>query len=91
MGVCLTLNFTREGGYSGVDDYRWAILRDRMPPVGFQAFNLFFNVIYWYLLRVLITIRALTLLSNQLRLGVLDGVVAVAFVLFLIEETVAGQ
>ncbi|MCR2826030.1 DUF1295 domain-containing protein, partial [Microbacterium sp. zg.Y909] len=29
-GARLTFNFARKGGYSGMEDYRWAILRKRM-------------------------------------------------------------
>src|SRR5690606_29122596 len=35
----LTFNFARKGGYSGMEDYRWAILRGRMKPWLFQVFN----------------------------------------------------
>src|SRR5450830_820737 len=45
-GARLTFNFARKGGYSGVEDYRWPVLRERMTPAQFQAFNLLFIVIY---------------------------------------------
>jgi steroid 5-alpha reductase family enzyme len=42
-GARLTGNFGMKGGYSGMEDYRWAILRGRMKrPLLWQAFNLFF-------------------------------------------------
>ncbi len=90
-GARLTFNFARKGGYSGVEDYRWAILRGRMSPIAFQAFNLFFIVIYQNLLLVLITLPALTVLDNPRALGVLDLIVAVLFLAFLVGETVADQ
>jgi steroid 5-alpha reductase family enzyme len=31
-GARLTFNFARKGGYSGVEDYRWAVLRKAMSP-----------------------------------------------------------
>src|SRR5260370_32612960 len=41
-GARLTFNFARKGGYApGGEDYRWAVLRARMPPWQFQPFNLF--------------------------------------------------
>lgn len=90
-GARLTVNFARKGGYSGVEDYRWAIMRGRMSPAAFQVFNLFFIVIYQNLLLVLITLPALTVLLNPRPFGVLDFVVAALFVLFLVGETVADQ
>ena len=35
-GARLTFNFARKGGYTGMEDYRWAILRGRMTPWQFQ-------------------------------------------------------
>jgi len=36
-GVRLTFNFARKGGYSGVEDYRWAVIRSSMQPWQFQT------------------------------------------------------
>jgi hypothetical protein len=42
-GVRLTWNFAMKGGYAGSEDYRWAILRQRIRhPLAWQAFNLLF-------------------------------------------------
>lgn len=90
-GARLTFNFARKGGYSGTEDYRWAVLRGRMPPIAFEAFNLFFIVIFQNLLLVLITLPALTALNNPRPFGVLDAIVTVLFLLFLAGETVADQ
>jgi steroid 5-alpha reductase family enzyme len=39
-GVRLTQNFARRGGYTGTEDYRWAIMRSRIAsPVAWQFFN----------------------------------------------------
>ena len=57
-GARLTFNFARKGGYTGMEDYRWAILRGRMKPWQFQLFNLFFIVLYQNALLVLITLPA---------------------------------
>ncbi|KAK7208403.1 hypothetical protein BZA70DRAFT_254568 [Myxozyma melibiosi] len=40
--VRLTYNFARKGGYSGVEDYRWQILRSKMTPLQFTVFSLTF-------------------------------------------------
>lgn len=90
-GARLTFNFARKGGYAGVEDYRWAVLRGRMPPFAFQLFNLFFIVIYQNLLLLLITLPAFTALQNPRPLGILDGVAAVLFLTFLVGETIADQ
>jgi steroid 5-alpha reductase family enzyme len=90
-GARLTFNFARKGGYSGVEDYRWAVLRGRMSPAAFQAFNLFFIVLYQNALLVLITLPALTALENPAPFGPLDAVLAALFLVALAGETLADQ
>ncbi|AYF99231.1 DUF1295 domain-containing protein [Protaetiibacter intestinalis] len=90
-GARLTFNFARKGGYSGVEDYRWAVLRGRMSPLAFQAFNLFFIVLYQMTLLVLITLPALTALEHPTPFGPLDAALAVLFLAALAGETVADQ
>ncbi len=90
-GARLTFNFARKGGYSGTEDYRWAILRGRMKPWQFEVFNLFFIVLYQNAILVLITLGALTAYENQGGFGVLDVLVAALFLLLLVGETVADQ
>lgn len=88
----LTFNFARKGGYSGVEDYRWAILRSRMTRRQFQIFNVFFITLYQNLILVLIALPALTAYNYRGRaFGALDAVVTVLFVLLLAGETVADQ
>ena len=38
----LTFNFARKGGYTGLEDYRWQVLRDGMTKWQFQLFNFFY-------------------------------------------------
>jgi steroid 5-alpha reductase family enzyme len=87
----LTFNFARKGGYTGMEDYRWAILRGRMKPWQFQLFNLFFIVLYQNALLVLITTPAYIAWQNPAPFGVWDAVFAVLFAAFLIGEFVADQ
>lgn len=87
----LTFNFARKGGYSGMEDYRWAILRGRMKPWQFQLFNLFFIEIYQNALLVAISLPALMAWANPTRLTGWDIVFAAVFVLLLLGETVADQ
>ncbi len=90
-GARLTYNFARKGGYSGVEDYRWPVLRARMSPAQFQLFNLFFIVLYQNAILVLITLPAYTAYENQGGFGPLDGALAVLFLALLVLETIADQ
>ncbi|MEO7123364.1 MAG: DUF1295 domain-containing protein, partial [Lacisediminihabitans sp.] len=58
-GARLTFNFARKGGYTGTEDYRWAVLRTHMKPWQFEIFNLFFIVIYQNTILLLITLPAM--------------------------------
>lgn len=91
-GARLTFNFARKGGYRGVEDYRWPILRERMSPGQFQIFNLFFIVIFQNGLLLLISLPALLAYQNQAApLGPLDLVLAAGFLALLIGEFIADQ
>src|SRR5277367_4771417 len=91
-GVRLTYNFARKGGYSGVEDYRWAVLRDSMRWWQFQLFNLFFIVLYQNALLVLITLPAWSAYQHRsTSFGPLDVVLTLLFVLFTVGETIADQ
>ena len=90
-GARLTFNFARKGGYSGVEDYRWAVLRGRMKPWQFQLFNLFFIVLYQNALLVLISLPALIAWQNPAPFTGWDAAFAVLFAGFLFGEFVADQ
>ena len=91
-GARLTFNFARKGGYSGTEDYRWPVLRDRLGPAKFAVFNILFIVIYQHALLVLITLPALTAYEHRgTPLNVLDLVVAIVFLAMLAGETIADQ
>ncbi|MFE1664208.1 DUF1295 domain-containing protein [Microbacterium sp. P02] len=90
-GARLTYNFARKGGYTGMEDYRWAILRGRMKPWQFQVFNLLFIVLYQNALLVLISLPALVAWENPAPLGVGDILFAALFLAFLLGETIADQ
>lgn len=88
----LTFNFARKGGYTGVEDYRWPVLRARMKPWQFEIFNLLFITIYQNAILVLITLPALTAYEHRSTpFGPLDAVVAAIFLAFLAGETIADQ
>lgn len=91
-GARLTFNYARKGGYArGGEDYRWAILRARMEPWQWQAFNFGFIHLYQNLLLLLIALPAWTAWQHRSPLGALDAVAAIGFVLLLVGETWADQ
>jgi len=90
-GARLTFNFARKGGYTGTEDYRWAVLRGRMTPGQFQLFNLGFIVIFQHAILVLITLPMLTAFEHQGSMTALDWVLAVAFLACTAGETIADQ
>jgi steroid 5-alpha reductase family enzyme len=91
-GARLTFNFARKGGYRGVEDYRWPILRERMTPAQFQVFNLLFIVLFQNGLLLLIALPALVAYENRSTpIGALDLALAALFLAFLVAEFVADQ
>lgn len=90
-GARLTFNFARKGGYTGMEDYRWAILRSRMTPWQFQLFNAFFIVLYQNALLVLITLPAYLAWQQPAPLTGWDAAFAALFAVFLVGEFVADQ
>lgn len=91
-GARLTYNFARKGGYTGVEDYRWPVLRQRMSPTQFAVFNIFFVVLYQHALLVLITLPAYTAYEHRgTPVGILDFLVAFVFLALLAGETIADQ
>jgi steroid 5-alpha reductase family enzyme len=91
-GARLTFNFARKGGYArGGEDYRWGVLRERLPGWRFALFNLFFITIYQNFILLLISLPAYTMARHQGEFGVWDVVVALAFLGCLAGETVADQ
>lgn len=91
-GARLTFNFARKGGYSGVEDYRWAVLRRSMSRAQFQAFNLVFIVIYQNALLVLIALPAWIVAQHApTPWRASDVVLIIAFLALLGGETVADE
>jgi steroid 5-alpha reductase family enzyme len=91
-GVRLTYNFARKGGYRGVEDYRWEVLRSSMRPWQFQLFNLFFIVLYQNALLVLIALPAWTAYQHRATsFGAADYLLTLLFLAFTVGESVADQ
>ena len=65
-GLRLTFNFARRGGYApGGEDYRWAVLRERLPGWRFQLFNLLFIAAYQNAILLAITLPAWTASASE--------------------------
>ena len=91
-GARLTFNLARKGGYTGLEDYRWAVLRERMNAWQFQVFNFFFIVIYQNVILVLITLPALTAYQHRhSAFTALDAILAAVFLACTLGETVADN
>lgn len=91
-GARLTFNYARKGGYArGGEDYRWGILKARMPRAVWHLFNVGFIAGYQNLLLLLIALPAWTAFKHRTPLRVWDAVAASLFVLFLIGEFIADQ
>ncbi len=91
-GARLTYNFARKGGYSGMEDYRWPIVRARMKPWQYQIFNIVFIVIAQNILLLLIALPAMVAYDNaSTPFGVIDVVLTLLFLGCLLGETVADQ
>lgn len=91
-GARLTVNFARKGGYArGGEDYRWAVLRGRLPGWRFQVLNVAFIAGYQNVLLLLICLPAYTALRHRGGFGALDVLAALVFLALLAGETVADQ
>jgi len=94
-GVRLTINFAKKGAYSikfwsGVEDYRWSVLRKNKmlkSPFAWALFDLFFISITQNAIVLAITLPALAVVPSSLSFGVIDYVAAVLTLFFIIYET----
>ena len=89
----LTFNFARKGGFApGGEDYRWAVLQEKLGPVGFQALNITFISPYQCALIWAFTSPVHTAWEYRgAELGALDVVGILLFLLMFIGETVADE
>lgn len=99
-GARLTYNFSRHGAYrlkfwSGHEDYRWRVLREKpefQPSWKWTLFNLAFISGYQNILILLFTLP--TIVALQFRstpLGILDGLAAAVLLFMIGLETVADN
>jgi steroid 5-alpha reductase family enzyme len=91
-GARLTFNFARKGGYAkGGEDYRWAVLRERITGWRWQLFNLVFIVAYQNAILWLITAPGYTAFAHRGGFGVYDVIATVVFLGCTLGETIADQ
>ena len=99
-GLRLTWNFSRHGAYtlkfwSGKEDYRWQILRQKpefQPAWKWTLFNLVFISGYQNILILLFTLPALVALQfNASPIGPLDYIAALMMTAMIVLETVADN
>jgi steroid 5-alpha reductase family enzyme len=91
-GARLTWNFARKGGYArGGEDYRWKILRERMHPALYQAFNLLFIAGYQNVLIFLFTLPVFYAAKSTAPWGLSDALGATLFLVLLAGETIADN
>jgi steroid 5-alpha reductase family enzyme len=92
-GIRLTFNFARRGGYNGMEDYRWPVMRQKIPnPFLWQLFNLSFISLFQSALFVLFTypIYSLTFYQEE-GLPVLFWIFAALLIVLVCLEFTADQ
>jgi len=96
-GIRLSYNFARKGGFSydptgKSEDYRWAVLRDKMGPILFQIFNITFIAPYQSILILWFSAPVhAAWINKSTPFGPLDIAVTVLFLILLIGETKADE
>ena len=98
-GIRLTVNFARKGAYrlkfwSGEEDYRWQVLRQKKGlrnKFVWALFDLFFISFYQNLLVLAICFPALACMSVDAPLGAWDYASTFAALSFLLIETIADE
>lgn len=90
-GLRLTFNFARKGGYTGMEDYRWEVVRQKMNPLQWQLFNLLFIDLYQHFLLLLIALPAWTAYQHRGAMGTSSWILLALFVACTIGETIADQ
>ncbi|MDD3965696.1 MAG: DUF1295 domain-containing protein [Candidatus Neomarinimicrobiota bacterium] len=98
-GIRLTCNFARRGGYNFSfqqgftgEDYRWEIMRERIPGrFLFELFNLFFISIFQLLLIFAIALPLYLVRQNPTALNRVDILLFALHLLFLVGETISDN
>ena len=98
-GIRLTLNFARKGAYSikfwsGEEDYRWKILRNKKPldnKFVWAIFDLLFISFYQNALVLAICLPSFVSMDSVAPIGLADYIAFIGAGLFLLLETIADE
>ena len=100
-GIRLTYNFARKSGYSiyfwrGKEDYRWKILKERVPifniKIVWSIFNLLFICLYQMGLIFLFSLPVLAAWQgDNSALNIYDLIIAILMLSFIITESIADK
>lgn len=92
-GIRLTYNFARKGGYTGMEDYRWPVLRAKIKsPFAWQLFNFGFISLFQISLFLLFTLPLYRIFLEPGKTPAAGFFITAFFYLFfLVFETVADQ
>ena len=91
-GARLTFNLARKGGYRrGVEDYHWAVVRERFGPLGFQVSFALMTPVQMLIIWLFIAPVHQAWLWREAPLAGLDILAAVLFLGFLALETVTDE
>ena len=100
-GIRLTYNFARKSGYSiyfwkGEEDYRWKILKERVPifniKIVWSIFNLLFICLYQMGLIFLFSLPVLAAWQgDNSALNIYDLIIAILMLSFIITESIADK
>eukprot|EP00933_Yihiella_yeosuensis_P076472 TRINITY_DN8625_c1_g1_i1.p1 TRINITY_DN8625_c1_g1~~TRINITY_DN8625_c1_g1_i1.p1 ORF type:complete len:363 (+),score=39.75 TRINITY_DN8625_c1_g1_i1:84-1091(+) len=88
-GIRLTYNFLIKGGFSGGEDYRWAVIRRWYPGWQWEIFNLIFICLFQQVAILAFTVPAVAAMQSDAPIGQLDFVAAAAYSLLVFGEAVA--
>ncbi|TFG63474.1 MAG: DUF1295 domain-containing protein [Spirochaetales bacterium] len=92
-GLRLTYNFARKGGYTGMEDYRWPVLRKKIKsPIAWQLFNFGFISLFQISLFLLFTLPLYRIFLEPGKAPAAGFyITAFFYLLFVVFETVADQ
>lgn len=90
-GLRLTWNFWKKGGYSGGEDYRWAVVRKWYPGFKWEIFNFIFVCSFQQATILAFTTPAVAAMQSSKPLGALDVAAGSLYSALVLGETVADQ
>jgi len=90
-GGRLTFNFAIKGGYSGGEDYRWAVVRKWFPGWKFEVFNLVFICFFQQCTILAFTTPAVTAMQSTTAFGPLDVAASMLYLMLVGGEATADR